>query len=230
MQTYKSENKHDSQINCVKWWQAKCIQDDLWHLAIVSKRSSLKITWKDDYCLKINILLKRRSGVKKKKKRLTSGVIERERGREEWDKGRLKGTIRPWKEGFSWCSTDPMKLGQTHLSLSLVSQSFQRRSTHGGVHVSHMHTHARPRTHTHTQANTVGHSPEVIMPGLCGSWVMASCGWHGNHMNLQQASIVEIPLTLETHFSILSALTKFIRDTACALPNSLSVYSNAITP
>lgn len=160
--------------------QAKCIQDDLWHLAvrIVSKRSSLKITWKDDSCLKINILHKRRSEVEG-----WPQGWQRERGREEWDKGRLKGTIKPWKEGFSWCSTDPMKLGQTHLSLSLVSQSFQRRSTHGGVHVSHVHTHARPLAHTHTGKH---------------SWTQS---WGHNARTVWELSNGELRLTWKPHES-----------------------------
>lgn len=83
--------------------------------------------------------------------RKTTRVRDRWKYRENREIKRLRETIRPWVAGFSWYSTVPIKLGQTHLSLSLCL-NYRK----GGTHTTWPHT----CVHTHTHNCSVN-SPEV---------------------------------------------------------------------
>lgn len=164
--------------------QAKCIQDDLWHLAIVSKRSRLKITWKADSCLKINILHKRRSGVKKKKKKVDlrgDGERERQRGVRQKE---IKRNLQALKRRIQLMQYWPNETGAnpfiTVPCISIISKEEHARRR---ARFTHAHTRSPSYTDTHTGKH---------------SWTQS---WGHNARTVWELSNGELRLTWKPHES-----------------------------
>lgn len=128
-----------------------------------------EFSWKEDLVLKEKF-----SSSKRRKEAKKNFRGERERGGGRRETGVRQSEIkRQWRGGSSWRSPASMKMGQSRLSLCPCRHHFQKQTRAPFKH-------ARPSTCTRASQTHFGHSGEVTVPGLSGSWVMASCGWHGN--------------------------------------------------